>query len=103
MESSSLDFVAQSCMDLTEAMNAASNEAERDSLITNHIKKVSLSVGPIEDFKKSTTDSSEEFFFIELCVLFGCSPCNLEPKTLIFRSGVGECIGANFIVEPLYG
>ncbi|XP_026325656.1 NHL repeat-containing protein 2 [Hyposmocoma kahamanoa] len=53
MESSSLDFVAQSCMDLTEAMNAASNEAERDSLITNHIKKVSLSVGPIEDFKKN--------------------------------------------------
>lgn len=53
MESSPLDFVAQSCMDLTEAMIAANNEAERDSLITNHIKKVSLSVGPIEDFKKS--------------------------------------------------
>lgn len=53
MEASPLDFVAQSCMDLTEAMNAANNEAERDSLITNHIKKVSLSVGPIEDFKKS--------------------------------------------------
>lgn len=54
MESSPLDFVAQSCMDLTEAMIAANNEAERDSLITTHIKKVSLSVGPIEDFKKST-------------------------------------------------
>lgn len=53
MESSSLDFVAQSCMDLTEAMNAANNEAERDSLIANHIKKVSLAVEPIEDFKKS--------------------------------------------------
>lgn len=54
MESSLLDYVAQACMDLTEAMNAANNEAERDSLITNHIKKVSLSVEPIEDFKKST-------------------------------------------------
>lgn len=64
MESSPLDFVAQSCMDLTEAMNAANNEAERDSLITNHIKKLSLAVGPIEDFKKST--SCIDIFSLEI-------------------------------------
>ncbi|XP_039765047.1 NHL repeat-containing protein 2 [Pararge aegeria] len=53
MESSYLDYVAQACMDLTEATAAASNEADRDSLITNHIKKVSAVVPPVEDFKKN--------------------------------------------------
>ena len=54
MEPSQLDYVAQACMDLTEAMASANSEAERDSLITNHIKKVWPIVPPVEDFKKST-------------------------------------------------
>lgn len=53
MEASSLDFVAQACMDLTEALANSTSEADRDSLITNHIKKVWSTVTPIEDFKKS--------------------------------------------------
>ncbi|XP_004929227.1 NHL repeat-containing protein 2 isoform X2 [Bombyx mori] len=53
MEHSPLDFVAQSCMDLTEALSSANNEAERDTLINNHIKKVWPCVAPVEDFKKS--------------------------------------------------
>lgn len=53
MELTPLDFVAQSCMDLTEAMNAVQNESDRDTLITNHIKKVWSTVTAIEDFKKS--------------------------------------------------
>ncbi|CAH2104862.1 unnamed protein product [Euphydryas editha] len=53
MESSPLDYVAQACMDLTEAMVSANSEAERESLILSHIKKVWLVVPPIEDFKKS--------------------------------------------------
>lgn len=52
MESSALDFVAQSCMDLTEVLNTAESEADRDILITNHIKKVSSIVTAVEDFKK---------------------------------------------------
>lgn len=54
MEPTPLDFVAQACMDLTEAMSVVQSEAERDALITNHIKKVWSTVTPIEDFKKST-------------------------------------------------
>ncbi|XP_046961589.1 NHL repeat-containing protein 2 [Vanessa cardui] len=53
MESSPLDYVAQACMDLTDAMVSANSEAERDSLIVNHIKKVWAVVPPIEDFKKN--------------------------------------------------
>ncbi|XP_013133966.1 PREDICTED: NHL repeat-containing protein 2 [Papilio polytes] len=52
MESSALDFVAQSCMDLTEVLNTAESEADRDILITNHIKKVTSIVTAVEDFKK---------------------------------------------------
>lgn len=58
MESSLLDYVAQACMDLTEAMASANSEAERDSLIINHIKKVWPIVPSIDDFKKSILDSS---------------------------------------------
>lgn len=53
MESSALDYVAQACMDLSEALLATTDESEQDTLITNHIKKVWSIVGPIEDFKKS--------------------------------------------------
>uniref|UniRef100_A0A2A4K9P3 Thioredoxin domain-containing protein n=1 Tax=Heliothis virescens TaxID=7102 RepID=A0A2A4K9P3_HELVI len=53
MESTPLDFVAQACMDLTDAMNGVQSEFERDSLITYHIKKVWSTVTPIEDFKKN--------------------------------------------------
>ncbi|CAB3231248.1 unnamed protein product [Arctia plantaginis] len=53
MESSILDYVAQACMDLTEAIGSVESEAERDNLITNHIKKVSSAVTSIEDFKKN--------------------------------------------------
>ncbi|KAJ8729581.1 hypothetical protein PYW08_001162 [Mythimna loreyi] len=53
MELTPLDYVAQACMDLTEAMSAVQSEAERDTLITNHIKKVWATVTPIEDFKKN--------------------------------------------------
>ncbi|CAK1603371.1 unnamed protein product [Parnassius mnemosyne] len=52
MESSPLDFVAQACMDLTDAMSSVASEADRDSLIINHIKKVYSIVTPIDDFKK---------------------------------------------------
>ncbi|XP_063838903.1 NHL repeat-containing protein 2 [Ostrinia nubilalis] len=53
MESSALDYVAQACMDLTEALMSASNDADKDTLIQNHIKKVWSTVSPIEDFKKN--------------------------------------------------
>lgn len=53
MESSPLDYVAQACLDLTEAMVSANSEAERDALIISHIKKVWPVVPPIDDFKKS--------------------------------------------------
>lgn len=53
MESSILDFVAQACMDLSEAIGSVESEVERENLITNHIKKVSSVVLPVEDFKKS--------------------------------------------------
>lgn len=53
MESSPLDYVAQACMDLTEAMEAAGSEPDRDALIISHIKKVWAVVPPVEDFKKS--------------------------------------------------
>ncbi|XP_061707015.1 NHL repeat-containing protein 2 [Cydia pomonella] len=53
MESSPLDYVAQACMDLTEAMAAAGSEADRDALIISHIKKVWAVVPPVEDFKKN--------------------------------------------------
>lgn len=52
MEASALDFVAQTCMDLTDAMSSAASEADKDALITNHIKKVWSVVTPIDDFKK---------------------------------------------------
>lgn len=52
MESSALDYVAQACMDLSEAL-AAANKEEQDTLVANHIKKVWSTVTPIEDFKKS--------------------------------------------------
>ncbi|CAH2066351.1 unnamed protein product, partial [Iphiclides podalirius] len=52
MEASALDFVAQACMDLSDAMSSAASEADRDSLITNHIKKVWSVVTSIDDFKK---------------------------------------------------
>ncbi|CAG9784570.1 unnamed protein product [Diatraea saccharalis] len=53
MDSSALDYVAQACMDLTDAITSINNEAERDSLIVNHIKKVWSIVTPIDDFKKN--------------------------------------------------
>ncbi|XP_026738325.1 large subunit GTPase 1 homolog [Trichoplusia ni] len=53
MELSSLDYVAQACMDLNEAMSTVQSEAERDTLIVNHIKKVWPTVIPIDDFKKN--------------------------------------------------
>lgn len=53
MESSHLDYVAQACIDLTEAIDCVSSEAEGDALIINHIKKVWALVPPVEDFKKS--------------------------------------------------
>lgn len=53
MESSALDYVAQACMDLTEALQAASNDADKEILINNHIKQVWSTVPPIDDFKKS--------------------------------------------------
>ncbi|XP_049872474.1 NHL repeat-containing protein 2 [Pectinophora gossypiella] len=53
MESSNLDFVAQACMDLTEALNGPNGEADKESLVINHIKKVWSSVPPVEDFKKN--------------------------------------------------
>lgn len=53
MESSALDYVAQACMDLTEALQAASNDADKEILINNHIKQVWTTVPPIDDFKKS--------------------------------------------------
>ncbi|RVE39789.1 hypothetical protein evm_015561 [Chilo suppressalis] len=53
MESSALDYVAQACMDLTETLSSANNEADRESLINNHIKKVWSMVTPIEDFRKN--------------------------------------------------
>lgn len=65
MESSHLDYVAQACMDLTEALASATNEADRDSLISNHIKKVWAVVPPVEDFKKSNFHSY---------VIFHCDP-----------------------------
>ncbi|XP_041972302.1 NHL repeat-containing protein 2 [Aricia agestis] len=52
MESSFLDYVAQACIDLTEALGSGS-DADRESLITNHIKKVWSVVPTIEDFKKN--------------------------------------------------
>ena len=58
MEPTPLDYVAQCCMDLTEAMAAVQSESERDTLITNHIKKVWSTVTPIEDFKKSKLPAS---------------------------------------------
>ncbi|KAI5632815.1 thioredoxin-like domain-containing protein [Phthorimaea operculella] len=53
MESSPLDFVAQSCMDLTEALNGVSTETDKDALVAAHIKKVWSVVPPVEDFKKN--------------------------------------------------
>lgn len=53
MEPSPLDYVAQACMDLTENIEKATTETERDSLINDHIKTVWPIVPPIEDFKKS--------------------------------------------------
>lgn len=53
MDSSPLDYVAQACLDLTEALASTSNATDRETLITNHIKKVWAIVPPIEDFKKS--------------------------------------------------
>ncbi|XP_061379220.1 NHL repeat-containing protein 2 isoform X1 [Danaus plexippus] len=53
MDSSPLDYVAQACLDLTEALASTSNATDRETLITNHIKKVWAIVPPIEDFKKN--------------------------------------------------
>ncbi|XP_052757903.1 NHL repeat-containing protein 2 [Galleria mellonella] len=53
MEASPLDFVAQASWDLMEAMEKVTEEAEKDNLIINHIKKVYSTVMPIEDFKKN--------------------------------------------------
>ncbi|XP_063891235.1 NHL repeat-containing protein 2 [Helicoverpa armigera] len=53
MEAASLDFVAQACMDLTDAISGVTSEFERDSHISYHIKKVWSTVTPIEDFKKN--------------------------------------------------
>ncbi|KAJ0181697.1 hypothetical protein K1T71_002419 [Dendrolimus kikuchii] len=53
MESSPLDFVAHSCMELTEALQACSSEVDRETLIINHIKKVWDTGPPVEDFKKN--------------------------------------------------
>lgn len=64
MEASPLDYVAQSCMDLTEALNGIDNESEGSTLILNHIKKVWSTVAPIEDFKKS------QYTVLTLFILF---------------------------------
>lgn len=69
MESTPLDFVAQCCMDLTDAMSIVQSESERDALITYHIKKVWSTVTPIEDFKKSKLPAS--CVLIKLALL-GC-------------------------------
>lgn len=51
MESSPLDFIAQACMDLSEALNSSNVETDQETLINNHIKKVWSVVPPVEDFK----------------------------------------------------
>lgn len=53
MEPSCLDYVAQSCMDLSQELGTVEGETERDVIITNHIKNVWSAVVPIEDFKKN--------------------------------------------------
>lgn len=55
-ESSSLDYVAQACMDLSEALGGNDlelPESEREVFIVNHIKKVWANVSPVDDFRKS--------------------------------------------------
>ncbi|GBP97097.1 NHL repeat-containing protein 2 [Eumeta japonica] len=52
MDSSPLDYVAQECMDLSEAL-AAANELERESLIDSHLTKVYAAGSPVKDFKKN--------------------------------------------------
>lgn len=52
MDSSLLDTVAHCCIELTEALNAATTETEKDTLLHNHIKKLWHSEPPIEDFKR---------------------------------------------------
>lgn len=59
MESSVLDYVAQACMDLSDSMNVAETDSERETLLTNHIKKVSSTVTTVDDFK-----NSKEFTFM---------------------------------------
>lgn len=51
MESSALDYVAQTCLDLSDALSV--DNSDRDTILANHIKKVSNIVAPVEDFKKS--------------------------------------------------
>ncbi|XP_045511263.1 NHL repeat-containing protein 2 [Colias croceus] len=69
METSPLDYVAQACMDLTEALEAAPNEAEKDTIIINHIKKVWTVVPPIDDFKKNLewVNVAEPIFLAQHC------------------------------------
>ncbi|KOB77259.1 hypothetical protein OBRU01_04474 [Operophtera brumata] len=53
MESSALDYVAQACMDLSDQMNVAESDSDRETLLTNHIKKVSGTVPTVDDFKNN--------------------------------------------------
>lgn len=59
MENSTLDYIAQACMDLTDALSSSDNAGEKDALIANHIKKVYSSSTQVEDFKRS------KFFYIK--------------------------------------
>lgn len=73
MEASALDFVAQACMDLTDALAGAASETDKDALITNHIKKVSSVVTPIDDFKKGMHNHQQHtygVFIKSVCILF---------------------------------
>ncbi|XP_068621158.1 NHL repeat-containing protein 2 [Battus philenor] len=69
MESSPLDFVARACMDLTEAISSVASEADRDSLIINHIKRVWSTVTPVDDFEKDLewVNVSEPISLIQHC------------------------------------
>ncbi|KAG7311684.1 hypothetical protein JYU34_002737 [Plutella xylostella] len=53
MDSSPLDFVANSCMELNAALSAATEEAEKETLLTNHIKKVWSTMTGVDDFKRN--------------------------------------------------
>lgn len=77
MEASALDYVAQACMDLNDALSV--DDSDRDTILSNHIKKLTNIVAPIEDFKKSKLimyilavwcDLLFNFFFQYVALLF---------------------------------